>query len=519
MLVGAAMAVAVSVAAAKITGNETVTPEMVLDRPKVVKGYDGPIYVLVDLAALEVERDDSERPALNLGLVLDRSGSMEAAGKIEYLKRAAGLAVDQLDGRDHLAIVEYDDKINVLWPAGPLENPTQVKSLINRLNPRGSTDLTGGMMRGVAEVMAGVKKQKHGEDAVSRVLLLSDGLANHGITDHGKIRELVRTAKAKGVRISTLGLGQDYDEDLMQLIAEGGGGHYYYIENPNQMGRIFEEELMTMFATVARDVSLGVDFGDRVAEVEAASFDGRVLSDKETVDLGDLYSGEKRTLIFRIEPDEEAFDRTGKVKLGDLDLVYRDAETGKKKLTSLPIEVEVVRSQAVADKAVNERVIVETMLLETEREHERAVRLYEKGELQQAQSVMKNLQDKTAGFASTYDDERLNQRVEALKVEQDQMEAVAAAPEAKADYLKKSKKRLFLSSSRSKAIYALEEGDKGLEVERLQEALTKTGDYKGPIDGLYSEELADAVKAYQAREGLDVDGIAGARTLSELGLY
>ncbi|MFO0007257.1 MAG: hypothetical protein ACK559_39695, partial [bacterium] len=85
---------------------------------------------------------------------------------------------------------------------------------------------------------------------------MSDGLANTGITEPREIAELVRTARRKGIRISALGLGRDYDEDLMQAIAENGGGRYHYIEHPSQMARIFQDELGTMFETCAQDVDL-----------------------------------------------------------------------------------------------------------------------------------------------------------------------------------------------------------------------------------------------------------------------
>jgi Ca-activated chloride channel family protein len=102
-----------------------------IDRAKVLRGYAGPIYVLIDLEAMTLSREQgSERPDLNLGLVLDRSGSMSDAGKMDYLKKAAGMAVDQLSGQDVLSVVEYDDQISLLWPSGPVESAYTIKRLI-----------------------------------------------------------------------------------------------------------------------------------------------------------------------------------------------------------------------------------------------------------------------------------------------------------------------------------------------------------------------------------------------------
>lgn len=519
LVLGTALVAVSGSAPAKPSIAAAIEAEMELDRPKVVVGYEGPLYILIDLKAFEVEREDGDRPELNLGLVLDRSGSMKAEGKMDYLKRASLLAVDQLEERDRLSVIEYDDEISVLWPSGPLENPGSIKKMIEKLTPRGSTNLTGGMMRGVSEVLTSLARINNKDEVVSRVMLLSDGLANQGITDPDDIARLVREAKSKGVRISTLGLGRDYDEDLMQLIAENGGGNYYYIENPEQMSRIFTEELMTMFQTVARDATLNIEFGRDIDGVEIVSFGSRSVASGDDVDMGDFYSNEERTLVLRLDPDDDAFDRRGEVDLGDIEFSYRDVETGRRVTVEFPVEVDVVRSKEKAEAAQNARVMVETMLLESEREHEKAVRLYEEGRHDEADLKLNDLAMQMDNYSSSFDDERLGQKAEALRVEQSQMKEAAMAPAASATYLKKSKQRLYQAKKGSRTLYSLQEGDKGLNVERLQQALKDTGDFKGDVDGVFDAELTTAVREFQTREGMSVDGLAGPATLSELGLY
>jgi Ca-activated chloride channel family protein len=192
---------------------EAVNTTVGVDKPVVLLGDARPVYVLVRFAAPD-STPTKDRPLLNLSLVLDRSGSMESKGKLEYLKRAAKKTVDSLQGKDRLAIVEYDDRVTVLWPSSPVESPAMVKRLIDALEPRASTNLAGGLVAGIEQV-----EETISDDRLTRVLLLSDGLANIGITDPREIRKLVRKGKMKGVRVSTLGLGLDYNEDLMQDIA------------------------------------------------------------------------------------------------------------------------------------------------------------------------------------------------------------------------------------------------------------------------------------------------------------
>lgn len=500
-----------------------VTSNFELDRPKVLKGDEGAVYVLVTLEALQAaSTQEDARPALNLGLVLDRSGSMADKGKMEYLKRAAGMAVDQLGSRDYLSVVEYDDAINVLWPSARVDSSMVIKRLINGLEPRGMTNLTGGMMRGVDEVaerLAELAKAAEGDEGIHRVLLLSDGLANEGVTNPAEIASLVRKARKNGVRITALGLGEDYDEDLMQAIAENGGGHYYYIEHPDQMSRIFQEELNTLFETVARDAVLTVTRTRKTDTVEIVSFDEMLADTRQSVDLADFYGGEERVVVLRFQPDDDAFDRTGQVELGSIEFSYYDMESNRKRSVDFEVEVDVVTEHAEVDAALNKGVAVETALMETERQHRKAIDLYEKGDYDGAENAMASMAADMESQYAALGDDRLKHKFEALQVETSQMAAGAAEPAQRAGFLKKTKQRLYQAQSGKRKLYVLEEGDSGIEVERLQKALGDNGFYTGPVDGQYSENLRLAVEAFQEDQNMIIDGIAGPATMQALSLY
>src|SRR6185312_14573946 len=203
----------------------------------------------------------------------DRSGSMSDAGKIDYLKRAAKLAVDRLGENDTLSIVEYDDQITLMRAAARVGDTSEIKRKIDELEPRGSTNLTGGMMRGVEEVRHAMEGTASRDGTITRVILMSDGLANTGVTNPTEIARLVRDAKHDGVRVSAIGLGRDYDEDLMQAIAENGGGRYYYVESPTQIARMFQEELATLFETCASDMDIRFQGSAIVRKVEVVGYD------------------------------------------------------------------------------------------------------------------------------------------------------------------------------------------------------------------------------------------------------
>ena len=488
-----------------------VTSTVEVDKPVILLGDAGPVYVLVRFAAPD-GAPSKTRPRLNLSLVLDRSGSMESKGKLEYLKRAAKQVVDSLKSKDRLSIIEYDDRVSVMWPSSPVESTAMIKRLIDGLTPRNSTDLAGGLVAGIEQV------QGHAdEEALNRVILLSDGLANVGVTDPREIRKLVRAGKMRGVRVSTLGLGLDYNEDLMQDIAESAGGNYYFIESPDQMAGIFERELQTLFKTTARDIGLTFEAGAGVRGIEVFGYAAETRQGRTEVELADFFAGENRSLLFRLDVDA---GRIGPLSLGTLRFTYHDVAADTERRVETALSIDVSCDPGAVDEAMNKTVIIEAALVEAERRHADAVSLYESGRMEEAQEALRSTAASLAAMNPRLDDVRITKKIEALKVETAQMGAYASAPAStRAMYSKRTKQRLHQAQSGRRGLYMVQPGDKGHEVKRLQKALGDAGYYSGPSDGSYSPALGSALKAYQRSQSLPADGIAGPATLERLNLY
>lgn len=212
------------------------------------------------------------RPRLNLGLVLDRSGSMAEAKKWSYAREAAVFVVEQLLPTDRVSVTVFDNYIETIVPGGPVADKPAIVGKINAVKPRGSTDLQGGWAEGGRQVSTGLAR-----DGINRVILLSDGLANVGVTDPNTITAEARGLAARGVGTTTLGVGANYNEDLMEALATAGDGNYYYIETPDQLVDLFQTELQGLMATSGLKVSLGLEPG---AEVKVLD----VLNDLETAE-------------------------------------------------------------------------------------------------------------------------------------------------------------------------------------------------------------------------------------------
>ena len=490
----------------------SVTPKVELDRDVVLLGQKRPVYVLVEFKVPEEKlRPGVKRPPVNLALVLDRSGSMKAQGKMEYAKRAAKVVVGILTPRDRLAVVEYDDRINVLWPSSPVEAPKMIMRLIDGLTPRGSTNLAGGMMKGVAEVRKNLDLE-----GINRVLLMSDGLANQGITRPSLIRQLARKARRQGVSISTAGLGLKYNEDLMQAIAEGGGANYYYIENPTSMARIFRQELATLYATVGKSAKLVFTWNPAVGKVSVFGYPHEIKDGRAVIPLENFYAGEKRSIVLRLEVNA---DTPGVLGLGQLELSYHDTRDNKPSHQVIELKVQVSRDEKIILASINKKVKARGILAEADKRHTEVVRLFEKGKRKEARLAARELAKRIETQNKGLGNLALKKKVEALRLEREVMRAAAASPQRSARYLKSSKQRLYNARRGKRGKSMLREGDRGLEVERLQKALRKRGLYKGRVDGRFTAKLTLAVKEFQRKSKMAPDGVAGPRTLRALGLY
>jgi len=251
-------------------------------------------YYYAEVQAGKYQNYNAPRRPMNISLVIDRSGSM-AGDKIRNAKKAAKYVIDQMQEDDYISVVIYDGSVDILQDAVHPYNKQMIKNKIDGIQDRGGTNLMGGTMKGYTMV-----KKNYGEGYINRVLLLSDGLANEGITDPKQIERIVRKYNNEdGITVSTFGVGSDYNEDLMTAMAETGMGNYYFIKDAENIAGIFKKEMNGLLEVVAQNAELKITIPDyiNVDKVYGYSFDqmGRTI----TIKFHDIFSEETKGVLIK----------------------------------------------------------------------------------------------------------------------------------------------------------------------------------------------------------------------------
>jgi len=355
------------------------------DNTSVLHGSNGEMLLRVELTADQAEVTDG-RP-LNLALVIDRSGSMADRGKLEYARQAAIALVDQLNKDDRLAVVIYDDNPELLVPSTWVTESEKIKEKISGVTHRGSTNLSGGLAMGREQV-----KKYFDNEAINRVIILSDGLANRGITSRDELRRLVAGWGEAGVRVTAMGLGADFDEDLMWDLANSSGGAYHFIESPSQLAGIYEKELRTLAATVAKDVTVTLNLPEGVRLGQVYGYASKVEGDRVKITVGDVASAQlRRVRVQLFLPTAEE----GKTEIAGVRLDYRDALNDSRKVRSeAKVEVACVKDETKVTASRNVGIWVDREVVRISKERYDAQEHYKKGDKKKAVNwYRKNLDD------------------------------------------------------------------------------------------------------------------------------
>ncbi|MBX7158861.1 MAG: VWA domain-containing protein [Acidimicrobiia bacterium] len=323
-----------------------------------------------------------ERQPFAAAVVIDRSASM-AGEPLMLAVQAAFEFVQRLQPEDEVALVTYDDK--VVLEAG-LGSPTrpEIKSALAHIAPGGSTNLSGGWLKGVEEL------RRVDDDRPRRVLLLTDGHANVGITSFDQLSSLAAGARGDSVTTSTIGLGDGFDEDLLTAMTDAGGGNAHHAVSAEDLPRLFARELDRLATLVAQNVSVEIRPGDDCALAE-------ILHDYPTVDvaggvqmqLGDCYGSEQRAVVFHL--GIPGIEEMGPARVGEVVLRWTSVgDEVKLHERTVPLLANVASAEDAAAAGLDVDVSEQVTLLTSIQSLRRARDLADAGETDAAAALLES---------------------------------------------------------------------------------------------------------------------------------
>ena len=279
----------------------------------------------VGLRARDLDRET--RPRLVLTWVVDNSGSMSGGNRLELARQSLRVLLRELRPDDRVGIVVFSNDSRVLLEPTDVGDGRAIRDALACMGPRGGTNAGSGLQLGYQ-----VAAREWAGDAVNRVILVSDGVANVGITGSGGILEQVAAQVENGIDLTTVGVGMgNYNDVLLEQLADNGNGNYYYVDALPEAEKVFGRRLLGTLATVARDVKIQVEFPvDVVRGYRLIGYENRDVADEDfrddDVDAGEIGAGHEVTALFevRLETASEIPARFAEVRVR-----YEEPTTGK----------------------------------------------------------------------------------------------------------------------------------------------------------------------------------------------
>ncbi len=343
----------------------------------------GSVYLRLSLKSLAAGKRERRTP-INAAIVIDRSGSMQG-DRIAAAKEGARVALERLSSDDTVALVAYNHDVDVLSPAAPLgDSQARLNRAIDRLVADGTTALYDGVKEGGRQV-----EEFLSDNNVNRVVLLSDGLANVGPSSPHALATLGRKLASRGITVSTIGLGLDYNEDLMERLAAASDGNHVFVEHPSDLAEIFDREFGDALSVSARDITITIECKLGFKPIRILGRDGSIDGDRITLKLNQLQSENERYVVVELKaPDGRS---EGAADIADVRVDYVDLDKDAAPAhAEARANVRFSKNEKEIEGGLNKAVMSQvTAQIATERS-EKAVELRDKGDIKGARKVLED---------------------------------------------------------------------------------------------------------------------------------
>ena len=293
----------------------------------------------VGIKGKEVRNRDRKRAILTF--VIDVSGSMEREDRLGLVKKTLHKLLNQLKQGDKVGIVIYGSNAEILLPHQGIENRGKIIEAIYRLTSTGCTNVDEGLNLGYR-----LANRNYRKNAVNRVILCSDGVANNGVTDPKGILKKVKEYSGQGIYLTTVGFGmENYNDHLLEHLADNGNGQYAYVDTPKEAERIFVKNLAGTFEVIAKDVKIQVDFNPvTVKSYRLMGYENRDIKDEDfrndKKDAGEVGAGHSVTALYELKLNPSVNGRLAKISVR-----YKNPKNNRVKEIAKTVETNEIKKK------------------------------------------------------------------------------------------------------------------------------------------------------------------------------
>ena len=350
-----------------------------LAKPVLMAAEKQTTFVKVGLTGFD-RKKNGDQTQVNVAIVLDKSGSMSGE-KMRKAKEATIMAIDRLGADDIVSVVAYDSTVRVLVPATKVSDRRLISAGIRRIVPGGNTALFAGVSKGADELRKFLDRNR-----VNRVILLSDGLANVGPSSPSDLELLGLSLIKEGVSVTTIGLGLDYNEDLMSRLSRASDGNHVFVERPEDLTRFFALEFGDVTSVVAQDVTVRIKCAPGVRPVRVLGRDADIVGQDVTARLNQLISRREKFLMLEVEiPAGEAGEQRQVV---EVDVSYGNMVTRATDSLSATVRASYTGSTAEVERRADRDVMVNSVELVSNERNRMAVVARDQGDERRARELL-----------------------------------------------------------------------------------------------------------------------------------
>jgi Ca-activated chloride channel family protein len=329
----------------------------------------------------------------------------------EKLKKAQDAAIEalrRLSSKDIFSVIIYDDDVATIVPAQYAQNPEWIEGKIRQIHAGGSTALFGGVSQGAAEIRKNLDK-----NFVNRIILLSDGIANIGPSSPEDLGRLGTALSKEGISVTTVGVGLDYNEDLMTRLSQNSDGNTYFVESSRDLPKIFAAELSDVLNVVAKNVRLTIECKEGVKPISIIGREGRIRGQEIQLSMNQLYGNQEKYVL--IEVELPAGKDGSQMEVASATVSFENPFTQQKEKQSGRAQVRFSKSENEVARSKNPSVVKEYILNLGAIAKDNAISYADKGKKKEAARALRKSIDQLKSYAAEYDDATISQEAHEME--------------------------------------------------------------------------------------------------------